>query len=689
MSLTFALQALLARHEEYMAEAEGKLGMVATTIDNLEKDKKSLELVNGSMIEENRRLLDQLEGLNNTVFESDIHIKSLAATLESSRNENQRLNILAARTSDLEAQISAMEIEQAGLHAKLDASEDGQRSAVQRWKEAERTIEYLQEQAQRMEKETGDERERHVEVIGRLERQKAVKKELGGVGEGRRDAVSDKGSGVDKSGNTVVSHFVKDILQDNANLQLGITELRGMLMNSNDEVENLREQMVFYQPAVSDVNSGLQTTSLVNDQEAKPPICSVPELHVHHHYHGSSRAGTIARERVSAYRRPKKNRGTIMNGAFTPSGVRTPSSTQGRLRSTSSSSAATILSQTSVTVPPQSQIPSSNRWSMQSSQTQSTLVSSSMPNSPQSMYKSPSLFDRTDNLESSRPTSPESTGSASPTLSPRRRISSSKTLRKHSAPAALRVRFVPPQSISGILQAAEDTNHLVNNSERTESIGFSPSTIVEEPEVESIQYSVVSDSVPLGDVDQACSKTDQVRSNLRRAASHDSLLSISGMDIHTLRERPARIFSGQGFTPRTPLGITSFVESGSSKPVVSAATATGRPTYRRRERNSSSYNRSLLSGETSTNDSTMQGVSADKPTLGKRVGGWVWGKWGVTPMTSTGNLRAKASLNAIDQRATGVNQPGLIKDFRPPVRTPSDVEPLSVNTTLLRETLGE
>ena len=77
MGLTFALQALLARHEAYMVEAEEERRKMGASVDKLESDKKELEASNARTIEENRYLLDQLEELNNTVSDADGQIVSL------------------------------------------------------------------------------------------------------------------------------------------------------------------------------------------------------------------------------------------------------------------------------------------------------------------------------------------------------------------------------------------------------------------------------------------------------------------------------------------------------------------------------------------------------------------------------------------------------------------------------------
>src|SRR4051812_48853876 len=110
--LTFSLQALLVRHEAYMVDAERDRLEMSAKIEKLETDKRELEAENAKTIEENRGLLDQLEGLNGTVAESEAHIKALEATLQSTHQELRRLEGLAARTHDLEVQLAQLEQEQ-------------------------------------------------------------------------------------------------------------------------------------------------------------------------------------------------------------------------------------------------------------------------------------------------------------------------------------------------------------------------------------------------------------------------------------------------------------------------------------------------------------------------------------------------------------------------------------------------
>jgi chromosome segregation ATPase len=144
-SLTLALQNLLYRHEAYVADSERERREMVATIESLERDKMELEAKNAQTIKANRDLLDQLETLNSAVADSDASIQALEDTLRSAEHEIERLNALAARTQILEQQLIDLEREQAYLQTSLDNKMVDERTAIQRWRNAERTIGDLQD----------------------------------------------------------------------------------------------------------------------------------------------------------------------------------------------------------------------------------------------------------------------------------------------------------------------------------------------------------------------------------------------------------------------------------------------------------------------------------------------------------------------------------------------------------------
>jgi hypothetical protein len=665
ISLIFCLQALLIRHENYMADAERERRSMTEVIDKLETEKRELKAENTKMIEENRDLLSQLEELNSTVAETDDHVKSITATLLSTQIELQRLTALASRTAQLEAQLALQEEEQAQLQNALLITKEDERSAVQRWKRAERALGDLQDQIERIEQEAREERERHIEVVGRLERRRVVERELDSAAGRLKGAAAAKTLGKGKNGSSVVSHFVSDILQDNANLQIGIVELREMLLISNEEVQNLREQLMMHQPILGNSDDGCRSATLRKELGVESSPAIPQEVHVHHHYHASPNiAETLSKGNVTPIRRPKKKRNVITPTLFNPPSLQNLRSPTCLRDSPGPSTAATILSQTSVSIPAPSTPPrSSKRFSIQSTQTRSSFTPSSAPSSP------PSVFDRVfgdSTIDSSRPTSPDSSGPYSPMFSPKHsKRGSDASYRSFSTPIG--TSFVNPVTV-GLHPTweegdadAEYTDYDVahNNGEAFSEVNTRLSH--QTPQNEGVI--TAGSSTNGGD--------DVLRPTIRRSASHESILSISALDIPTnIRNKQSQCFLVKGACAplRPPLGIVSpSAALDAGKPVLTAMTATARPASRKGPRyDSSAYNRQLLesrwgyhSRSPSNGDSVLDGLTQQKDlTLSRRVGGWVWGRWGVSPESSSSGMKPNPIL---EERPPGVNQPGPIR----------------------------
>lgn len=703
MSLTFALQALLVRHEAYVADSERERRQMAETIEVLEKEKLELEQRNAQTIKENRDLLDQLEQLNDAVATSDAQVKALTDTLHSTEEEIQRLSSLAARTQSLEQQLIELEREQASLQFNLETKTGDERTAIQRWRRAEKTIGDLQDQIDRIEKEAREERERHVEIVARMERRMAVDSELA-TAAGRLKAKA----GQEKGGTGVVSHFVKDILLDNANLQHGILELREMLLNSNEEVERLRDQLRTHQPLSPTMEDLPTPTPTLKKELGTEPIFN-QELHIHHHYHGPPPKKDGAKGQAN--RKPRKKRYSLTPNHFTPPVLPDPSTS------------AAILSQTAVTVPP-----NTNRWS-----NATTLAPSSLPGSPLSMSHRGSIYDRVFSdvaYDSSRPTSPsDSVNLSSPMFEPskhfdiapaqdinvfghnRRKSQSLKppslsTIRSSSSPISLTTKSSPA---TAIISAVSPQNSLSND-----VLTLSPSlhsTIPEETEDTPTPepHSLTSPDLHIDDED-LISPTTVHRPTLRKAASHESLISISGMDIHTLQSRPSQLLLSSSPRFSSPNAGTS------SQPVLTPWTATA-GTISRRNLDSSTLNRSLLYGSLVNQ---KRGVSTPRKMpsatgLGKKVGGWVFGKWGATPSPTTsisaaprpGSSSSGQSSQTQDSlkkdegsvkrskevpirlRAPGVNQSGPIWGFFDVPPTPTQVVVTDLDADALGEALAD
>ena len=405
MSLTFALQNLLLRHEAYVASAEDDRRQMAASIEKLEEEKKGLEVANAQIIEENRNLLDDLESINNSLANSDAHIQSLTSALDSTRDELERLNILAARSSRLEAQLLEMETEQSKLQNQLVSTELDCRSATQRWKLAERTIATLHQYVDKIEDEARKEREKHEEVILQFEQRKfeqrrSVERELENAAGRLKGAAAVTKFGRSQGSYNEVSHFVTNILQDNAKLQTGIVELRKLLASSNEEVETLREQMLVHQPALSPNGHGIAQARLRTELALSSATESRSEFHIYHHYQS---AGRPVRDKSRKVHRPRKGRNlttsellTLRSGNQTPRNCRAPMKEEDSVATLRPKAVSSRSSPT-------------HRWSTASSLAQQSIAPSTVPSSPHSIYHNPSIFDTLDGtVDFSRHTSQES-----------------------------------------------------------------------------------------------------------------------------------------------------------------------------------------------------------------------------------------------------------------------------------------
>ncbi|KAF2638213.1 hypothetical protein P280DRAFT_471329 [Massarina eburnea CBS 473.64] len=623
-------KALLIRHESYVADSERDRRNMLTTIESLESEKRELEEKNAQSIQANRDLLDQLEQLNEAVASSDAQVQALTDTLHSTEAELQRLSTLTNRTRLLERQLSDLEWEQTQMQNILDLKTADERTAMQRWRQAEQTLAELQDQIDRIEKEAYEERERHAEVVARMERRIAVDAELA-TASGRLKAKA----GFEKGSTSVVSHFVKDILLDNTNLQHGILELRGMLLNSNEEVERLRDQLRAHQP-VTPPGVEATTQTLYKElgikhspaaEERAPTLHQElgiesklsQELHIHHHYHGQAPTKNAPRSKPA--RRPRNKRFSIANPHYSP--VQPDPSSQ-----------AAIISHTAVTVP------NSNRLS------NATTIAPSLPSSPVSVTRRESIYDRVFSdvaYDSSRPTSPsDSVDFQSPMFAPTdtfakgnvwshyRKKSQSlkapslKTIKSASTPLSISAKSSPAIAI---VSASSPAGSLAND---TFTLSRSIPEEAEDDSTSLDQHSLTSPDEASHDEDDIGNLISHMplhRPRFRRA-SHDSLISVSGMDIHTIRPRPSQLFR-----------FASPGGAGSIGPALTPWTATATADMSRRDLDSSTFNRSILHASlTSTKrnrgNTTSASLTRQNSGLTNKLGGWVFGKWGATPTPS-------------------------------------------------------
>lgn len=640
-------QALLVRHEAYMADAERDRMELTGRIEKLETDNRELEAKNAKTIEENRNLLDQLESLNTIVADSEGRVRSLEATLLSSQQIIRRLEGETARAESLERQLAYLEQEQADLQSTLITSQEEARSAMFRWKRAERGINDLQDQLERMETEARQERERHAEMMGRMEKQREVEKELSTAAGRLKGAAASKSLNRANTGSNVVSHFVRDILQDNAHLQQGISELREMLMNSNDEIQALREQLLYHQPLGDGDTNGTETLmaeleSKLSPKQNTPAISQ--ELHIHHHYHVSKPEA----------KKPKKKRQGLTAGIFIPPA-------QASLPSTPPNGQ---WHPQGITRTKRDSIPS-NRWSVLSEQP-SEFAPSSVPSSPQSNHRN-SLFDPA-SLES-YPGSP--TTSVDP-MSPTWRASHRKQASYNMSSRGFQVASMTPTQAQPIMEESDGTEDgqdvpdLVTGSDESDE-SMSKDSSAAQDEVDIYLEDTVHDLVS--------------RRRLRRTQSHESIISLAGgLDIHTLKSRPSQL------TLRPLSDATSITAS---------STVTARPVLARGSAKRSSAMLRDTYGASPVG-SVRSGSTASPSGLG--ISKWVgWRPWGGLTASASTTTTAKPNdkdLQKNSSRPPGINQPGAIPGFHEYYsarqrKLPSKVLPDILDVDALREGLAE
>ncbi|KFY45136.1 hypothetical protein V495_03096 [Pseudogymnoascus sp. VKM F-4514 (FW-929)] len=673
-------QALLVRHEAYIVEAEESRRQMSLRIDSLETDKRNLEAENARTVQENRDLLSHLEQLNGAIAESESRAGNLEATLHGTLLEMKRLDALASRTHDLEAQLAVLEKEQDDLRETVVMTEAESRTAVRRWREAERRLGEVQDQLERIERESTEEKLRHEEVFRRMERQKLVDKAIQDASDGR---VAVSNAGQRKDGTNVVSHFVKDILQDNVNLQMGIVELRDMLTTSNDEVQKLRDQLMAHQPRDGVAAETASPATLAAELTAKEPLSLSQELHVHHHYH------VPAKKEENRRVVPKKKRNVS---------ITTPTRFNARghsNRPSQSSIAATILSQTSSTVPSPR---TTNRWSTQSE------FASTEPSSPTSNYRNSFLFDRMSvdqNTDYSRPTSP---GSSNDPLSP-----SVKALHRRRPSDFSMHSFKGHMFETSTIHEEEDhdVSHIPRLEDRPRSRRISQ---------DDSGFDLNSEQASNG-FDPYASHHSAPR--LRRSTSHESIISVSGIDIHTLKSRPSQLtISGSRALLRTPSrqDLSSVSTSLITTSPVLSPPETLRPALSKQNYSSSSLLRSSI-GIAERPSSAKSTESGDEATTGvKKLGDWIFGRWGMSPSSAASTPAASAASSMVDVpppslrigpdrtpstpaaadpsrdplrmfmgRSPGINQVGPIPGFRKIEKAPSRVIPERVDWESLLE----
>jgi len=701
-SLTFALQALLVRHEAYMVDTERDRATLTSRIKQLETDKRELEAMNTRTIEENRALLDQLEELNNSVSESESRIQVLEASLQASEQTIRRLEITASRAADMERHITTLENDLEHAQNTLVNTEEESRSAVRRWRLAERTIADLQSQLDLMERGAREERERQAEVIDRMERQREIERELSTAAGRLKGAAAVKSLGFGPQSSTgagtstVVSHFVRDLLQDNANLQLGIAELRELLANSSDEIQVLRERLSLHQPIHETSPAAL--VSNLRAELGAPQSPPSREVHIHHHYHVTPKQEN---------RKPKRRRQGMnsLSGFMPPTPEHSSPTLPPTAREQWQRQAIHDPYSPRSPITNESETESSVRWS-RASNLISEFALSTLSSSPQSNPRL-SMFDGSMALDSDGPPSPST--SIDP-LSPTPK-SDGNGMQMPVMPLSSNFQGFMPSSpypacttalSLGIVELSQPSLPV----QHPENVGEDTVEEVDDDDDSSTRTTTERDSPraevgQLEEVDDMSSPPSPLQPVLRRTVSHESIMSLSGgLDIHTLKNRPSQL---------------TLCHLGSAQAIVTGITAQPTLSTLGGKRGSAVLRDSLAALPSPT---PQQTPGSSFGTLGKWRGWRPWGGRASTggdegsnnnddpPTNDTSaetetavsvRIRPKPATKEREKdiiRTPGINQPGAIPGFQEYWAAsqrrrgaPSKVQPDTVDRAALKDIL--
>ncbi|ANB14579.1 hypothetical protein AWJ20_2179 [Sugiyamaella lignohabitans] len=147
-------QALLKTHEDYVAESQAEAAQMEESINSMTLNLQSVMRENDKLLVNNSELISQLHENSKALQESDSKIEKLSHELNSSKDRIIRLNTFMLQAKELEAQISSLEMIRQGLQDDLQQTEREKQLAELKWRKAERLLEKLTDQYEKLEEES-------------------------------------------------------------------------------------------------------------------------------------------------------------------------------------------------------------------------------------------------------------------------------------------------------------------------------------------------------------------------------------------------------------------------------------------------------------------------------------------------------------------------------------------------------
>jgi len=486
----------------------------------------------------------------------------------------------AARTEILEAQLQALESEQTEMKKTITRTKEDERAAVARWKQAERIIVDLTAEVERIEREHRMEKARAQNLMDRLEKRQIGDRKTGAF----PSALAER---------TAMSQFMRDILAENNHLQSALSELRDMLLTSQEEVGALREQLMELGRVEGEKTPTPLSRELPADAGRLAVVPSTPELHFHHHVH---------KEKVVPRRVKRRGRGPLALDSNRRS-MTTPD-----IDSTPTTPGSARL----------------QRWSQLSSHTRSSSGRGllSFPGSPQSVstFRDSSIFDRDYGVDSTRPSTADTEWD-------------SVSVQKFGD----RSRRRPRDSAGGPPFSILYTEEILENLAEDESGDDAD----ERDEAENLVRG--SGNVHTGgQCELNCPPTDtrppspSGRSILRKSASHESLLAPTSQMYH-------HFASTASFSPASPAAIAAAAASKDQAMSAHNRTRSGA--------SSAAYNHlHLLAG----GNIRGKGANTSGSSRNRWFGGW---GWGATPSPFRASFRVTAPSEDSETEGSSVATP--------------------------------
>lgn len=229
--LTFSLQQLLLHHESYVISARREHDSMSARIAQLEAENARLHAENVAVLGENKELAEQVSELNDAVIQSDKTIYTLQSTLDTTHHELERLRKLAARADDLDAELSALELDKLTLQDALASTTAEHHDADRKWSSSQRALAALQAQLEIVELDAAEERRRHTALAKRCDAHAAERHTL----EQHQRAA--------RARDRAVSDAVRDLVAETAKVRHQNAALQRDLAGERAHVERLRREL--------------------------------------------------------------------------------------------------------------------------------------------------------------------------------------------------------------------------------------------------------------------------------------------------------------------------------------------------------------------------------------------------------------------------------------------------------------